>query len=77
MKKGMKRHKGSGVVAVRTIGRCHLVPTAPGQSRRAGIRTTRLNYVTGTRVFVEGAGYITIVGGTAYVGNHAVQEDAP
>ena len=37
----------------------------------------REGYVTGTRVIVEGVGYVTIVGGTIYVGYRAVQENTP
>jgi hypothetical protein len=50
---------------------------ATGSLRQGVSFPFRNGYVTGTRVFVEGAGYVTVVGGTAYVGYHAVQEDAP
>jgi hypothetical protein len=50
---------------------------ATGSLRQGIAFPLREGYVTGTRVFVEGVGYVTIVGGTIYVGYRAVQENTP
>lgn len=50
---------------------------ATGNLRQGIAFPFRGGYVTGRRVFIEGVGYVTIVGGTAYVGYHAIQENAP
>lgn len=35
----------------------------------------RMGYVTGRRVFFDGLGYVTIVGGVSYAGYEAVSGD--
>jgi hypothetical protein len=50
---------------------------ATGSLRQGVAFPFQAGYVSGTRFFVEGVGYVTIVGGTIYVGYRAIQEDAP